>query len=95
MKKKMVALLLASFMAFSITACGGNDTSEEAQAETNTEESTESAETEGSEQEAAEEEPAEEPAQEDDGIINFFKLHNHFIVPCQPCKLAFCISWIF
>lgn len=71
MKKKMVALLLASFMAFSITACGGNDTSEEAQAETNTEESTESAETEGSEQEAAEEEPAEEPAQEDDGIINF------------------------
>ena len=46
MKKKMVALLLASFMAFSITACGGNDTSEEAQAETTTEESAESAETE-------------------------------------------------
>lgn len=41
MKKKMVALLLASFMAFSITACGGNDTSEEVQTETNTEEGAE------------------------------------------------------
>lgn len=41
MKKKMVALLLASFMAFSITACEGNDTSEEVQTETTTEEGAE------------------------------------------------------
>ena len=57
MKKKMVALLLASFMAFSITACEGNDTSEEVQTETTTGEGAEVTE---SESETAESSDLEE-----------------------------------
>lgn len=58
MRKKLVALMLAGAMAFSMAACGGSDEDEPAAEETQTEE------VQAEETDTAEEEPEEEVAEE-------------------------------